>query len=146
MAMPTFESALPAGYTEYIPEWEVELYPGGPMVKARGTVEEVRAEMIKRNPDFETHYPINTTVIDEEFTALDKRTDFTGSTHYCANMGPARLWRVKEGIAYLRGLKGQPTNGPGPGACGRVSCSWNSGIWWCNNVRNSPSPSCAYFT
>jgi len=27
-----------------------------------------------------------------------------------------------------------PANGPGPGACGRVSCSWNSAIYWCNDV------------
>ncbi|KAE8135101.1 hypothetical protein BDV38DRAFT_294917 [Aspergillus pseudotamarii] len=41
--------------------------------------------------------------------------------------------RIEEGIRYLHSVPGQPTNGPGPGNCGRVSCSYNSAIWWCND-------------
>ncbi|KUI54747.1 hypothetical protein VP1G_02007 [Cytospora mali] len=49
------------------------------------------------------------------------------------------VWReayeyfIAEGIAYLSDLPGKPSNGPGPGECGRVSCSWSSAIWWCND-------------
>lgn len=38
------------------------------------------------------------------------------------------------GIEYLRRLNDTAKNGPGPENCGRVSCSWNSAIIWCNNV------------
>lgn len=38
------------------------------------------------------------------------------------------------GINYLRSITGKPKNGPGPNNCGRVSCSWNSAIYWCNDV------------
>jgi hypothetical protein len=39
-----------------------------------------------------------------------------------------------DGINYLKGLPDEVTcqNGPGPDNCGRISCSWNSGISWCN--------------
>ncbi|KND90705.1 hypothetical protein TOPH_04595 [Tolypocladium ophioglossoides CBS 100239] len=39
-----------------------------------------------------------------------------------------------EGINYLLTLNGQPRNGPGPAACGRVSCSGeDTAIYWCND-------------
>jgi hypothetical protein len=41
----------------------------------------------------------------------------------------------REGVAYLRGVPGTPTLPAGPGRCERVSCSWELGIWWCNDVR-----------
>ncbi|KAK3398734.1 hypothetical protein B0T20DRAFT_353409 [Sordaria brevicollis] len=45
--------------------------------------------------------------------------------------------RIEEGIRYLYGVPGKPKNGPYSGSgqyanCGRVSCSYNSAIWWCN--------------
>jgi len=57
------------------------------------------------------------------------------TSHYC--FGPwatASLQRIKEGIDYLRGVPGKPVLGPGPGTCKRVSCSYNSAIYWCNDV------------
>lgn len=40
-------------------------------------------------------------------------------------------------VYYLRRVPGKPTNGPGPGNCGRVSCSWNTGIYWCNDNKEA---------
>lgn len=43
-------------------------------------------------------------------------------------------WKLEEyeaigsGIAYLKTLRGSPRNGPGPGACGRAGCSYDSAI------------------
>ncbi|KAK4172842.1 hypothetical protein QBC36DRAFT_293965 [Triangularia setosa] len=39
------------------------------------------------------------------------------------------------GIMYLARLSGTAKNGPGLQNCGRVSCSWNSAIIWCNKVE-----------
>jgi hypothetical protein len=39
-------------------------------------------------------------------------------------------------VRYLRRVQGRPRNGPRPGNCGRVSCSYKSAIWWCNDVSN----------
>jgi hypothetical protein len=49
----------------------------------------------------------------------------------------ADVGAIRNGIRYLRGLNGNPTNGAGPGNCGRVSCSYDSAIWWCNDVSDS---------
>lgn len=42
---------------------------------------------------------------------------------------------ITTGITYLNHVPGKPTAGPGHGQCARVSCSDNSAIWWCNDVR-----------
>src|SRR6187549_519178 len=64
---------------------------------------------------------------------LAKRADFRNAKYNC-EFSAAALNRASEGIAYLRGVSGRPSNGPGPGNCGRVSCGYNAGIWWCNDV------------
>jgi hypothetical protein len=46
---------------------------------------------------------------------------------------------------YLRGVKGDCSNQAGPGNCGRISCSWNSGIWWCNDNLVTYTRPCSYF-
>jgi len=56
----------------------------------------------------------------------------------CFNWPVAGGNAIQDGINYLRRLSGRPSNGPGPGACGRVSCSYNSAIYWCNDV-SAPS-------
>ncbi|CAN8101518.1 unnamed protein product [Discula destructiva] len=44
---------------------------------------------------------------------------------------------VNDGIKYLNQLQGTPQLGQGPGNCSRVSCSWASAIYWCNDNSNS---------
>ncbi|KAK0659699.1 hypothetical protein QBC41DRAFT_341314 [Cercophora samala] len=41
-------------------------------------------------------------------------------------------YRVQEGIDYLHKLSGTPENGAN--SCGRVSCSYDAAIIWCNNT------------
>ncbi|KAK1780040.1 hypothetical protein QBC45DRAFT_116316 [Copromyces sp. CBS 386.78] len=40
---------------------------------------------------------------------------------------------VTENIRYLRGVEGKPVNGPGPNACGRIACSHDTAVFWCND-------------
>ncbi|KAK0672293.1 hypothetical protein QBC41DRAFT_353561 [Cercophora samala] len=47
--------------------------------------------------------------------------------------GDADRLPIEDGITYLSRLSGTAMNGPGPENCGRVSCSYNSAIIWCNN-------------
>lgn len=42
--------------------------------------------------------------------------------------------RAQQGVYYLGTVPGQPGMGPGPGNCGRVSCSYGAAIYWCNDV------------
>lgn len=112
-----------------VPEWEVEVRPGEPTIKVSGTVEEVRSELLRQNPNWDTDYPANTTS-----PKLDKRAiDVAG--HFCGGRWEyAKDWAIEEGISYLRRVKTRPTLGPGPGTCERVSCSYQSAIYWCNDV------------
>ncbi|RAK78812.1 uncharacterized protein BO72DRAFT_457416 [Aspergillus fijiensis CBS 313.89] len=130
------EAPLPGyGVEEF--SWEMETSPGGPTVILSGTVQEIYAELIKINPTYDGDFAelaANNTLAAENHvdtsssSSLHKRNDVT-----CNNYPQAIRRRIEEGISYLRGVSGQPRNGPGPGNCGRVSCSYNSAIWWCND-------------
>ncbi|KAM5343431.1 hypothetical protein ACJ41O_011968 [Fusarium nematophilum] len=121
-------------YDTFIPEWEVEVSPGGPTVALNGTIEEVHAELLKLNLSCDEDYLEPET--DEEASELEKRTDCSGSKLMCFVNGYtwADSVAIKDGIIYLRKLKGRPINGAGLNASGRVSCSYNYAIYWCNDV------------
>ncbi|RGP62433.1 hypothetical protein FSPOR_9280 [Fusarium sporotrichioides] len=128
------------GYGVVVPEWEVEITPGGPKTILSGTVEEVHEELLQLNPDYDEEFSINSTASeisqrDSGFN-LVQRTDFSDAEYHCGGRWKkCKTWAVNDGISYLRRVKGKPKNGPGPGNCGRVSCSWNAAIWWCNDSK-----------
>ncbi|GAB1205198.1 hypothetical protein APSETT445_003869 [Aspergillus pseudonomiae] len=120
------ESPIP-GYGVQEPSWEVETTPGGPKMILNGTVQQVHAQLLEINPNYDDEFAA---VLEKrETTVLDKRDDIK-----CNNWPKARRGDIEAGIKHLRGVSGQPSNGPGPGNCGRVSCSWGAAIWWCNDV------------
>lgn len=47
--------------------------------------------------------------------------------------GRAGVLAIKEGIDYLQGIDGYCGLDDGPYKCARVSCSWDSAIWLCND-------------
>ncbi|KAF6813785.1 hypothetical protein CPLU01_14570 [Colletotrichum plurivorum] len=124
-------------------EWEFD--PGttgtGSSVRLNGTVEEVWLQLLAINPSvgevFKSNIIASTELAAAELagSSLQKRATF--AQHNCYNFGICKTGAIRSGINYLRGIGGQPTNGPGPGNCGRVSCSENSGIWWCNDSASS---------
>lgn len=57
----------------------------------------------------------------------------------------ASVFHIRQGIDYLRKIHGDCTNGPGPGNCSRVSCSYQSGIWFCNDNPHPISVPCSAF-
>ncbi|GMF68816.1 unnamed protein product [Aspergillus oryzae] len=121
------EAPIP-GYGVEDLSWEVQTTPGGPKVNLNGTVQEVHEQLLAINPNYE-----------QEFAALnaDKKRELTfekRDTVTCYQYPQANHKYVESGIKYLRSVPGQPTNGPGPNNCGRVSCSYNAAIWWCNDV------------
>jgi hypothetical protein len=111
--------------------WKVETSPGGPIVVLNGTIEEVHAQLLKINPNYDTDFEA---IADQREApqagpSLIKRDDV-----HCGYWALADEQVIETGIAYLRRVQGQPVLGPGPSKCGRVSCSYDSGIWWCNDV------------
>ncbi|EAW14558.1 uncharacterized protein ACLA_075980 [Aspergillus clavatus NRRL 1] len=123
------ESGIP-GYNIVDIEWDVQTTAGGPTVKAKGTVQDVYAQLKDINPEFENEFPpVNST--DSSVHVVDR---YTVQSHFCQGRWSGCSWsRIQQGISYLNGVPGRPSNGPGPGNCGRVSCSYNSAIYWCND-------------
>ncbi|OAQ72121.1 hypothetical protein VFPPC_00170 [Pochonia chlamydosporia 170] len=119
-------------------QWEIETKPGGPTVQINGTIEQAVAQLHKINPNFSKDYNLNDATADggdEHDKRAAQPNDFDVK---CFGRWVATVSKwINEGVKYLKGVKGQPTNGPGPGNCGRVSCSYDSAIWWCNDNHAS---------
>lgn len=123
------------GYGVVDLEWEVEVSPGGPVQKFNGTIERVHEELVKLNPNWDADYALEAPAHGEKRDILVERANFKDSAYFCGGRWPETdsIW-IGYGIDYLRRVSGKPSNGPGPGNCGRVSCSFKSAIWWCNDV------------
>ncbi|KAG5994753.1 hypothetical protein E4U52_000790 [Claviceps spartinae] len=121
----------------FVTSWDVAIEPGqddSDKIVVNGTIQQVDAYM-------EAHYP--------GWSA--KLVNFTSSHSAPAKRSPewrtkkaiecnqllrvARTSAILEGINYLRSISTDrhPRNGPGPRSCGRVSCSWDGVIVWCND-------------
>ncbi|KAL2826707.1 hypothetical protein BDW59DRAFT_63195 [Aspergillus cavernicola] len=133
-------SAPIKGYGIWEPEWEVEALPGHTL-KSRGTIEEVRSELLRINPDWDSHYVVERSLEQRDQSSssswsseFSKRADFYEDGYLkCGVYTEADVGDVWTGINYLGGVQGRPGNGPGPGNCGRVSCGYDAAIWWCND-------------
>ncbi|OBS29562.1 hypothetical protein FPOA_03500 [Fusarium poae] len=129
------------GYGVMIPEWEVEVTSGSTMVLA-GTIEKVHEKLLQMNPNWNEEY--NSTQNSagngkrDSNIHLFSRNVFSGAEYKCGGTLPeCHPTGIATGIDYLRSVKGKPKNGPGPGNCGRVSCTQNGAIWWCNDNASS---------
>ncbi|PVI05988.1 hypothetical protein DM02DRAFT_623677 [Periconia macrospinosa] len=142
-AIPTPEPVIP-GYTITDFVWEVESYPGGPKANVTGTVQDVVAHLSAENPNWESDFGFNKTLhasTDSDPAHQKRGLSFPFTGVLCnirvGEWGWAGYFPILDGISYLKGVGGTPTMGPGPGACGRVSCSYDSAIYWCNDAQSS---------
>ncbi|KAK4150415.1 hypothetical protein C8A00DRAFT_46188 [Chaetomidium leptoderma] len=114
-------------------QWRGALEEGQePVYLTGGTFEEIEAKAKALNPTY--------TIFDNSSVALKARdglnTRQTQAIHCGWPPGWTASWdsaAITVGIAYLRGISGDCRGAPGPGACGRVSCSWSSAIYYCND-------------
>ncbi|KAK4220884.1 hypothetical protein QBC38DRAFT_462096 [Podospora fimiseda] len=142
-------SPIPEGFKIVDLEWVVETTPGGPNVTLTGTVEQVHDKLIEINPNWDEDFAPVIAKRKAELLAfgaqalaargespvadgLQKRDWTTCGSAGHGHQG-ARLNPIIDGVAYLWGLSGQASRGPGPRSCGQVACSWSSSIWYCNN-------------
>ncbi|OLN91623.1 hypothetical protein CCHL11_06601 [Colletotrichum chlorophyti] len=133
-----------SGYSVFVPEWEIQL-PGGTNVSLNGTVEEIFGELSNSDPILTRG--LSAKFADEpreepSFQGLKRSySDFSGAPIVCNTYYPGNAFRLWQGIRYLYGITGRPYSSAGPSSCGRVSCSWRTAIWWCNDVvRQSTTP------
>lgn len=131
----TAKSPIP-GYDIIIPSWEVSATPDGPPVILNGTVEEVHAQLLELNPNFDADFALAEPASEETVNIFNYLDRFpSNSPHKCFErwgfVFTDALW---DGIDYLRRIGGKPTASAGPSTCARVSCSYRTGIFWCNDV------------
>jgi hypothetical protein len=122
---------VPDGYQEYQMQWTYDT-PDGNEITLNGTIEEA-------NDQYEDLFPGE--LAKGEKPELVTRQFEKDMTITCFNADPnpygwemAKLKRLEQGWNHLNRVPGKPSNGPGPGNCGRVSCSNDAAIWWCNDV------------
>ncbi|KAL8370016.1 hypothetical protein RB595_000396 [Gaeumannomyces hyphopodioides] len=113
-------------------EWKGVLEEGKPEVILSGKdFEEIERKAKDLNPSYTIFAAENSTALEARSEALDSR-----QTVYMICDHPlerANVDGIREGIAYLRTILGNCRAGPGPYSCGRVSCSWNAAIHYCND-------------
>ncbi|KAI6791475.1 hypothetical protein KC360_g8362 [Hortaea werneckii] len=115
-------------------------FDGGDDVEVSGTIESVAAQLREMNPDWHPGVVGKNT---PSKTDSAKRAEI--SPPLCNDdLGGQRYARTKilsNGADYLKGLSGncrQP-----PRSCGRVSCSYDAGISFCNDGNNDIYVPCA---
>lgn len=124
--------------------WGFQVTPGGPTVVLNGTIEEVHAQLLKLNPDWDAQFPHGVSREEKRgyhviSTGTSIHVDFTGAKVHCGSpWKDCSTDKIKDGANYLRGVGGLPSLAGGPGECTRVSCSYGAAIWWCNDVTMSP--------
>ncbi|KAK4197250.1 hypothetical protein QBC40DRAFT_181512 [Triangularia verruculosa] len=112
--------------------------PTGATVTVTGTIEEAIAQMEASYPGWNATFQAQLPPIpadDGDGASLVSTAGLEDPAKYDCNVDykKATTLTIVWGINYLRGVPGTAKNGPGPNNCGRVSCSWNSAIYWCND-------------
>ncbi|KAF8850124.1 hypothetical protein BDZ45DRAFT_680021 [Acephala macrosclerotiorum] len=135
-------AAVLEGYNIVDIQWEVLTTAGGPTVLVNGTIQEVYQQLSAINPDFETEFPpTDKKSLARRAVAAEKRDNekrYTVESYFCGGRWAyCDFDSIISGVNYLDGVSGSPTNGPGPGNCGRVSCSYDAAIYWCNDHTTS---------
>ncbi|KAK3949163.1 hypothetical protein QBC32DRAFT_379277 [Pseudoneurospora amorphoporcata] len=143
---PSGEAPVP-GYGIQEITWELETESGA-TVNLTGTIQQVMryAEenqiLLKQNTNVSSSSSSSSSSSFSNMRPQNISTSDSDVYHVTAgevlgcdlwNQSLARKDAIQDGITYLRGVVGKPANGPGPNNCGRVSCSWNAAIWWCND-------------
>ncbi|KAJ4313268.1 hypothetical protein N0V84_009496 [Fusarium piperis] len=124
-AIPETVKVLPApieGYDIVPLKWTGKLDNRGEDVTLEGTVEEITSKVKKTNPDFGLEI------------RPEKRAEFGKVNCGWGGSGKASGLAIGDGIKYLNGFgDGYCGLDDGPYKCARISCSYNSAIWLCND-------------
>ncbi|KAL3458198.1 hypothetical protein BJX64DRAFT_292459 [Aspergillus heterothallicus] len=124
------------------PTWTVPAFPGAVPITLNGTAEQVHAKLLELNPHYDEDFPDTEAEAEadsatytglESDSSLDRRRVEHDVT--CDPEGRAGHRHVKSGISYLRKLAKENKIQPRlpPMRCARVSCSYRTGIFWCND-------------
>ncbi|KAK0739492.1 hypothetical protein B0T21DRAFT_436378 [Apiosordaria backusii] len=109
--------------------------PNGATVTVTGTIQEAIVKMEASYPGWNATFQARVPPPSTDAASLISAAAAEDPESYNCKVkwDEAGQLSILWGVEYLRTLTGTAKNGPGPGNCGRVSCSWNSAIWWCND-------------
>lgn len=145
VAAPAAQESPIKGYTIVPTAWEFD-GPDGQVIQLNGTVQEVVAQLDELVPNSRAK-PMASIAASpaassssesttSEDSPLKKRYDEAKLLCWVDRWGNAYVSAIQDGINYLNGVSGRPWHNPGPGTCARVSCSYDSAIYWCNDNRS----------
>ncbi|KAL5338579.1 hypothetical protein BJX70DRAFT_194890 [Aspergillus crustosus] len=78
----------------------------------------------------------DTETVTDTTTTLTNRQNPTDRVR-CNNLHPKGYDNpLGKGADHLRKIRGRPHLRAGPSVCAKVSCSWDTAIWWCNDNRH----------
>lgn len=113
------------------------IIPGGGNITLVGDAKSIYDQIMNINPGYKI----------EDFNVPDVKRDLVDRSpisHQCNVAAGASYRRIQEGIAYLNALgAGLCGLGPKP-ACTRVSCSYDSAIYYCNDNSVRIGVACNY--
>ncbi|KAI2631565.1 hypothetical protein GGS26DRAFT_598636 [Hypomontagnella submonticulosa] len=131
-------SGLPEGYKVVDFTWSGNVTTNGPEMSFTGSsFHDIDAQILKANPDFV--WP-DVSTANSTSDMMKKKAWITCDPN---NVRHAKSYRIREGIDYLRGKSGQCHMQAGPGVCSRISCSYDSGIFWCNDNKHDVTTDCS---
>ncbi|KAK4675920.1 hypothetical protein QC764_506440 [Podospora pseudoanserina] len=127
-----------SGYSIVPISWNLPINlddPTSATVTVTGTIQEAIAQMDASYPGWNATFQARVTPPPGDSASLDSTANLDDPDDIDCNVDYKYAGKVTIvwGINYLRSITGKPKNGPGPNNCGRVSCSWNSAIYWCND-------------
>ncbi|KAJ8125802.1 hypothetical protein O1611_g7837 [Lasiodiplodia mahajangana] len=124
-----FQLGLPENYTVSDIQWRGFEGFGEDQVFT-GTIENVISQMRQiKGADYTPSF-----VSKAESHATTPLPDYHAARHNIDCGGPeADPRRIDQGVDYLNHIPDSSLCGNAPKTCGRISCSWNSAIWLCND-------------
>ncbi|KAF8856031.1 hypothetical protein BDZ45DRAFT_804530 [Acephala macrosclerotiorum] len=123
---------------------------GGHQVQLNGSVQEIHAQMKAKYPDFDADALVRARKLaardgGSDVTLAARNKELPGNCCPCPGNEQwawADAGRIQEGVDYLNNFNGLCN--VGATSCVRISCSWNSGIYLCNDADHAIAPSCVY--
>ncbi|KAM7211250.1 hypothetical protein V8F06_013368 [Rhypophila decipiens] len=135
-APPRLAESLPEGYKLSPIHRKGVLKEGKPEFELSGySSEEIEAEAKKIHPQYTIFSKDDQADAPKYNSTLQARQTFAINCWQPESYGLAPNWNaVWDGVNYLKSITGNCRDHPGPAACGcRVSCSWGSAIYYCND-------------
>ncbi|KAI1325091.1 hypothetical protein F5Y16DRAFT_423310 [Xylariaceae sp. FL0255] len=149
--------SLPDGYVLSNVTWKIPIAPNGENQTFNGTVQEVFAQLNNArirlglspldDPLGISNSTGTTALFSTELLLRRNHLQKRSYDHTICGVGlqnGADVQRIFEGSTYLTNLKGS-CGMNGPRVCGRISCSWNSAIYWCNDNEGYTEYDCSSF-